>query len=240
MRIAVSSSPFRRPLAAGELTQLEWVEHCASVLGVDGIVADLSDFPRTDGEYVAQLRKVAVDLGIVPFGIDAPTLLDPTTAEQARDAALLLASTFGAAIVRAPVPPPGEVPPATFVATAAAAKGASKVGKRLNVTLVVPARPGTLADDAAGLRHLLKDVDSAWLRACPRAADEHLVWGTKDRFPTFEANIEDDPQTIVARAARSWLILDAPATLEHPWERLGTAIEALRAVRPELRVTAER
>jgi hypothetical protein len=240
MRIAVSSSPFRRPLAAGELTQLEWVERCASVLGVDGVVPDLADFPRTDGEYAAQLRKVAVDLGIVPFGVDAQALLDPTTGEEARDSALLLASTFGAAILRAPLPPAGEVPPAAFVAAASAAKGASKAAKRLNVTLVVPARAGTLADDPNGVRHLLKDVDSAWLRACPRAVDEPAAWGPKDRFPAFEASVEDDPQRVVARAGFGWLILDAPVTLERPWERLGAAIGALRAVRPDLRVPAER
>jgi len=55
MRIAVSSSTFRRPLAAGELTQLEWLERCASQLDADGVLADLADFPRTDLEYTAQL-----------------------------------------------------------------------------------------------------------------------------------------------------------------------------------------
>src|ERR1700722_3192204 len=60
MRIAVSRSTFRRPLAADGLTQLEWLERCASELDADGVLADLADFPRTDTEYTAQLRKVAV------------------------------------------------------------------------------------------------------------------------------------------------------------------------------------
>jgi hypothetical protein len=240
MRIAVSSSPFRRPLAAGELTQLEWVERCASVLGVDGIVADLADFPRTDGEYVAQLRKVAVDLGIVPFGVDAAGLLDPQTDEQAYDDALAVASSFGALIVRTPLPAPGEVPPAAFVTTVAAAKAASKAAKRVNVTLVVPARPGTLAEDAAGIRHLLKDVDSAWLRSCPRAIDGTAEWGPKDRFPAFEATVEDNADGVVAGVGPGWLILDAPKELERPWDRLGAAIDALRAVRLEPRVAGQR
>lgn len=237
MRIAVSSSPFRRPLAAGKLTQLEWVECCASVLGVDGIVADLADFPRTDGEYVAQLRKVAVDVGIVPFGVDAAALLDPQAEGQACEAALAVASGFGALIVRSPLPAPGEVPPATFVTTVGAAKAASKAAKRFNVTLVVPARPGTLAEDAAGVRHLLKDVDSAWLRPCPRAIDGTAEWGPKDRFPAFEAAVEDDAEGVAGGAGPGWVILDAREGLERPWERLGERIDALRAVRPQPRVT---
>ncbi|HWT04175.1 MAG TPA: hypothetical protein VN224_00320, partial [Xanthomonadales bacterium] len=117
MRIAVSSSTFRRPLEAGELTQLEWLERCASELGADGVVAAVSDFPRLDGEYVAQLRKVAIDLGIVPFGIDAPGLLDPAGDPAAIDRAVAAAQGFGAAVIRTAPPAPGEVPPATFAET---------------------------------------------------------------------------------------------------------------------------
>lgn len=240
MRIAVSSLPFRRPLAAGELTQLEWVERCASVLGVDGIVPDLADFPRADGEYVAQLRKVAVDLGIVPFGIDARVLFDPQAEGTVRDAAFAVAGSFGASIVRAPLAPPGEVPPATFVATVAAAKAAAKLAKAINVTLVVPARAGTLAGDATAVRHLLKDVDSAWLRPCARAIDGTSGWGAKDRFPAFEGSIDDDPDGVATVAGRSWLILDAPIDLERPWDRFSAAIAALRAAGSQPRIAAER
>jgi hypothetical protein len=239
MRIAVSSSPFRRPLAAGELTQLEWLERCASVLGVDGVLPDLADFPRTDTEYVAQLRKVAIDLGTVPLGIHAQGLFDQQIDQGERERPLAVAAAFGAALVRAPLPPPGEVPPATFVASAALAKAASRAAKGINVTLIVPARPGTLAPDADGLRHLLKDVDSAWLRACPRTLDEGSGWAAKERFPAFEASVEDDPTAVAARVTRGWTILDAPAG-EHPWERLAAAIDALRGAEAELRLLARR
>ena len=169
MRIAVSSSTFRRPLAAAELTQLEWLEGCASNLGADGVVADVADFPRRDAEYVAQLRKVAVDLGLVPFGLDAAGLLDPSAAAE-RDEILSIAVGFGAAIVRTALPAPGAVPPAAFAAAVAAGKALGRAAKGVNVTVVVAAAAGTLGEDFGGIKRLLKDVDSAWLRACPPAA----------------------------------------------------------------------
>ncbi len=228
MRIALSSSAFRRPFAAGELTQLEWVERCASLLGADGVVCDLSDFPRTDAEYVAQVRKVAVDLGLVPFGVDAPRLLDPAGEPAAREAALALASGLGALVVRTDAPPPGDVPPAAFVEAVGIAKAAAKAAKAVNVTLLLATRPGTLAADRDGLRHLIKDVDSAWLRACPPAVDGRAGWGPKERFPAFEASSADDPAAVAAGAAGGWVILDA-AESDRPWDALGAAIRALRA-----------
>jgi hypothetical protein len=224
VRIAVSSSTFRRPLAAGELTQLEWLERCASALGVDGVIADVMDFPRRDAEYVAQLRKVAIDLGLVPFGLDAAGLLEPA-AGPARDEALALASGFGAAVVRTTLPPPGDVPPATFVETVGVAKAFSRAAKAVNVTIVLAAAPGTLGEDEAGVKHLIKDVDSAWLRACPTALIGEV--GPKDRYPAFAATPADDPVAVAARASRSWLILDVPAG-DRPWDLVRDGVRALR------------
>jgi hypothetical protein len=232
VRIAVSSSSFRRPLAAGDLTQLEWVEQCARVLGADGVVAALADFPRLDADYTAQLRKMAVDLGIVPFGIDAGGFFaaDP---EPGVDVALTVAAGFGAAVLRSPLPAPGDVPPASFVETVTRAKAAAKVAKAVNVTLIVPAVAGTLGEDDAAVQHLLKDVDSAWLRAAPRALGDLNAHSAKQRFPTLLATPGDD-SAAVAAAARGWLILDAPAD-DRPWETLGAAVAALRDAEAEAR-----
>lgn len=237
MRIAISSSSFRRPLALRELTQLEWVERCASVLEADGIVAAVADFPRTDDEYVAQLRKVTIDLGLVPFGLDAPALLDPTAAPGSLEDVLALAKAFGVAVVRTVLPVPGEVPPASFVEAVAAAKEASRAAKATNVTLIVAAAPGTLGEDLAGVKHLLKDVDSAWLRACPSALVDDTVLSAKDRVPAFVATPEDDPRLVVARRSGAWVILDAPPS-EQPWEVAGKAIAALRRAEAERRLAA--
>ncbi|GAC1573402.1 MAG: hypothetical protein NVS3B7_04710 [Candidatus Elarobacter sp.] len=226
MRIAVSSSSFRRPLASGELTQLEWVERCATVLGVDGILAGVDDFPRIDAEYVAQVRKVAVDLGIVPFGLDARGLLGLPADPDSWERVLALATGMGAMVIRTALPAPGDVPPATFVEAVAAAKAASRAAKAANVTLIVAAAPGTLGEDLAAIKHLLKDVDSAWLRACPRSIDAAEL-GPKDRVPAFEATVADEPEAVARAARRTWAILDAPAG-ERPWDVLAGAIDALR------------
>ena len=233
MRIAVSSSTFRRPLEAGEITQLEWVERCASELGADGVVCALSDFPRFDDEYVAQLRKVAIDLGIVPFGIDAPGLLDPAGDPAAIDRAVAVALGFGAAVIRTTPPSPGEVPPATFAETVRVGKVLSWAAKAANVTVLVVTAPGTIAEDLGALRHLIKDADSAWLRACPNATSESAQAGTKDRFPALLATPGDDPATVAARAHRAWLILDAAASTS-PWDLAGGAIAALRRAEADL------
>ena len=157
MRLAVSSSTFRRPLAAGELTQLEWLERCASQLDADGVLADLADFPRTDLEYTAQLRKVAVDLGLVPFGLDTAGLFERDAA-AARESTLALATALGALVVRSALPPPGDLPPASYVETVGIAKALGRAAKAANVTLLVPPAPGTLGEDLAAVKRLLKDI----------------------------------------------------------------------------------
>ncbi|HEY6237014.1 MAG TPA: TIM barrel protein [Candidatus Elarobacter sp.] len=227
MRIAVSSSTFRRPLEAGELTQLEWVERCASELGADGVVTALSDFPRLDDEYVAQLRKVAIDLGMVPFGIDAPGLLDPAGEPAAVERAVSAAKGFGAAVIRTAPPAPGEVPPATFAETVRAGKALARAAKAANITVLVTTAPGTIGEDVAAVRHLLKDIDSAWLRPCPPALLDAAEVGPRDRFPAVLATAADDPGAVAERASSAWVILDAPAG-DRPWAMAGDAVTALR------------
>ena len=68
MKIAVSSAAFAAAFTAGTTTQLEWLDACANELEVDGVVFALADFPRTDAEYLAQLKKSATDLGLTVAG----------------------------------------------------------------------------------------------------------------------------------------------------------------------------
>ena len=197
------------------------------MLGVDGVVADIAHFPRIDRDYVAQLRKIAVDLGVVPFGVDAPALLDP--AAQPDDMTTLsVAREFGALVVRLVLPPPGDVPPADFSAAVSRTKAASRLAKTANVTLIIPALEGTLGPDEAGVQHLLKDVDSAWVRACPNVCDELDTYPAKERFPARCAGVDDDPVLVRAGAGNGWLILDAAAP-DQPWDVFEAAIHALRA-----------
>ncbi|GAC1414422.1 MAG: hypothetical protein NVSMB5_02470 [Candidatus Velthaea sp.] len=215
MKIACSSSSFAGPIAAGEITQLEWLERSASAAGVDGVVFDIAQFPRTDDEYVAQLKKVAIDLGLVPVALDAPALLDPLTDEAGRDRLIGLAGRLGTLFVLTRLPAPGPVPPAAFVAAVAAAKSAVKAAKRVNVTLLAAPGPETLAADLAELRHFLKDVDSAWLRYAVPAAVDRSIFNARDRalvsilaadvLPADVADVDDE--------GRPWLVLSGDASV---------------------------
>ena len=227
MKIAVGSSSFSALLRGGALTQLEWLEACASRLDVDGVVFALADFPRTDAEYAAQVKKIAVDLGLVPVALDAPGLLDPDRSEDERAAAVALAGALGTALVRVTAGPPGDVPPQTHVRTVAVAKALAKAAKAVNITLVIAPVAGTLVAEIASAKHLLKDVDSAWLRYDVAAGvPERAILGSRDRvlmerFPTGT----DLAGAIPSR--RGWNLIEGPGG-DDPFATLERAVRALR------------
>jgi len=209
MKVAITSASFDRQLARGELTQLEWLEGCASALGADGVVFARAHFPRTDDDYIAQLRKVAVDLGLVPLAVADPVLLAPETEPSARRATIELAAGLGAMFVLTVLPAAGDVRPAAFVAAVSAAKAAIGVAKSRNVTLLAGIEPGTLGADVPALRHFIKDVDSAWLRfALPAGIDDGGL-GKRDRvlLVSVDAGSELGAVAQIDEAARPWLLL---------------------------------
>ncbi len=227
MKIAVSSSPFRAALRAGTLTHLEWLEGCASRLAADGVVFALADMPRTDGEYAAQARKVAVDLGLVPVALEVPGLLDPARSNESRGEALVLACNLGVLLLAGTTGPPGELPPKMFVWTVEAAKALAAEAKAANLTVVVGASAGTTAPDLASVRHLLKDVDSAWLRYDATVADDRAGMGPRDRVLVERFPLGADP-TLIDPATRAWIVLDGEADSD-PFARCKAAIDRLRA-----------
>jgi hypothetical protein len=164
MKIACSSASFADALADGRLTQLEWLDLCANELEVDGVVFDAAHFPRTDGEYVAQLRKACVDLGLTVAALAEETLLE-TTASDALERAQALGAPL--LVVRAPAATPD---PEAWGRFAASAKAASRLAKACNVTLALRNAPQTLCENGSDLKRLVKDVDSAWLRFGPDLA----------------------------------------------------------------------
>jgi len=64
MKLACSSTAFDQQLRSGDLTQLEWIDACARELAADGVVFDVRHFPRTDTDYLAQVKKMSADLGL--------------------------------------------------------------------------------------------------------------------------------------------------------------------------------
>ena len=64
MKLACASSALGREIESGELTQLEFLDLCARELDCDGVVLDVRHFPRTDSDYLAQIKKMATDWGL--------------------------------------------------------------------------------------------------------------------------------------------------------------------------------
>jgi hypothetical protein len=226
VKIAVSSSPFGAAMRAGTLTHLEWLEGCASRLDADGIVFALADLPRRDREYAAQAKKVAVDLGLVPVALDVPGLLDPAQPEDWREEALGLAGALGVLLVRVTTGPPGSLPPQAFVETVETAKGVASLAKAANITVVVTAARATIAPDIAAVRHLLKDVDSAWLRYEVGPGDDRAALGPRDRVLVEAFPLVADPDTIAAET-RAWVVVEGDGAPD-PFARAKAAIDRLR------------
>lgn len=158
MKIACSSASFANSLRAQTLTHLEWLDVCANELEVDGVVFDARDLPRDDAEYLAQLKKLAADLGLTVAAVDA----DATVQGEA-ERWLGVAERLGAPLIIARARATAE-DPAAWSAFADDLKEAAAAAKRRNVTLALRNAPGTLCASVADCKRMAKDVDSAWLR----------------------------------------------------------------------------
>jgi sugar phosphate isomerase/epimerase len=167
MRLALSSYSFALALERGSLTQLEWIDVCCAEPAVDGADLAYEHFPRHDDEYLAQIKKLCVDRRlsiagmntVAPFGggdVDAQT--------GAMRRMLDESSLLGAPLLRfrcAPAEGPAGVAWGELVR---GLKMVSDHAKRVNVTLAMAPREGSLVSDEAGVKRALKECDSAWLR----------------------------------------------------------------------------
>ena len=189
MKLACSSTAFDELLRSGELTQLEWIDSCAHELAVDGVVLDVRHFPRTDTDYLAQVKKMAADLGLTVaalrhdgfFALEEPAMLQ----------AVEMAVALGAPLLSAPLPPAtacswSEVQQALGTATGQA--------KRLNVTLALRNVPHTFAASTHDMKRASKEADSAWLRYGPD-------------FEALEAG--SDAESLLGKTVLAW------ASFEH-------------------------
>jgi len=162
MKLACSSTAFDQQLRSGDLTQLEWIDACARELAADGVVFDVRHFPRTDTDYLAQVKKMSADLGLTVAALrhDGFFTADSAHMEQAFEMALAL----GAPLLSAPLPP------ATAEAWDAVLERlgeASAQAKRHNVTLALRNEPHSFAAGAHDMKRVGKETDSAWLRYGP-------------------------------------------------------------------------
>src|ERR1700685_4336614 len=92
MKFACASGAFHRAFESGDLTQLEFLDAAAHVMAYDGVVLDDRHFPRTDSDYLAQVKKTATDLGLCIAALvsDAFFSAPPDEMRAALDRALAL------------------------------------------------------------------------------------------------------------------------------------------------------
>jgi hypothetical protein len=184
MKLACSSTAFDEQLRTERLTQLEWIDLCAHDLAADGVVFDVRHFPRIDTDYLAQVKKMAVDLGLTVAALrhDGFFEADAAHMEQAIEVALAL----GAPLLSAPLPPETA---ASWTDVQARLGGATSIAKRHNVTLAVRNVPLTYAATSRDMKRVSKEADSAWLRYGPDLC-------------AFDAGSE--PEEILGKCVLAW------------------------------------
>jgi hypothetical protein len=200
MKVACCSTAFDARLRSGDLTQLEWLDLCAHEVAVDGVAFDVRHFPRTDTDYLAQVKKMAADLGLsvaalVHGGFFAA---DEPRAERALEMALAI----GAPLLAAPLPLEVSMPRTQLQEALSRAAGHAK---RLNVTLALRNAPHTFAAGTHDLKRVAKEADSAWIRYAP---------------DVFALEAGSEPEAIAAKAVLTWGSADADAAARERVVRL--------------------
>ncbi len=159
MKLACASGAFDRAFRQGDLTQLEFVDACARELACDGVVLDVRHFPRIDVEYLAQLKKMATDLGLEIAAYVDETFFLAESAGMA--AAIDRAVRLGAPLVAAPL---AQQTAMAWREQLSRMSMATSLAKSANVTLAVRNAPGTYAATGYDCKRVTKEGDSAWLR----------------------------------------------------------------------------
>jgi sugar phosphate isomerase/epimerase len=159
MRFAYSSGAFDEALRSGDLTQLEFIDAVARETLFDGVVLDDRHFPRTDGDYLAQIKKMCTDLGltIAALASDAFFVADEDAMRGSLDRALALGAPLLAGRL-------GSETALSWSEQLQKLGTASSLAKTANVTLAVRNAPGTFAGTENACKRVSKETDSAWLR----------------------------------------------------------------------------
>ncbi len=159
MKLACTSSAFEGALDRGDLTQLEVLDHASRELSIDGIVLDVRHFPRTDDDYLAQVKKMAADLGLTIAALESRDMLTSDIVTMQR--VLAMATALGSPLIATPL---GSETSLAWSAQLAKLSEAAGLAKDANVTLALRNVPGTFAASVADCKRVSKETDSAWLR----------------------------------------------------------------------------
>jgi len=175
MRLCCSTASYRRAIESGALTQLEWVDRCARELAVDGVEFGADFFPRTDDDYLAQLKKLCADRCLTVAGATSSVRLGGDDVDATIGVFVPWidrAQALGAPLLRFVSGGASGAPGIGWREFVRALKHVCTVAKQRNVTLALQAgSSGALVTTPADVRRALKECDSAWLRVAMRAAD---------------------------------------------------------------------
>ena len=163
MKLACASGSFHRDIESGELTQLEFLDLCARELACDGVVLDVRHFPRTDYDYLAQVKKMATDRGLTIAALADPEFF--AAPQEHVTGVLDRAIALGAPIVAAPLALQTEF---SWTDQLARLGAATSLAKEHNVTLALRNAAGTFAATTHDCKRVAKEADSAWLRFGPQ------------------------------------------------------------------------
>ena len=165
MKLACASGAFHRAFERGDLTQIEFLELCAREIACDGVVLDARHFPRTDSDYLAQIKKMATDLGLDIAALQDDALF--AEADTVTDASLSWARELGAPLVAARLAGERDIP---WTEQLMRLNRATAQAKTANVTLAVRNARETYAAGVTECKRVSKEADSAWLRFGARGA----------------------------------------------------------------------
>jgi sugar phosphate isomerase/epimerase len=181
MQYALSSSAVHPGLSSGDLTQLEFIDAVARDTLFDGVVLDDRHFPRTDVDYLAQIKKMAADLGltIAALASDAFFVADEDTMCAALDRALALGAPLLAGRL-------GAETALSWSEQLHRLNSASSLAKSANITLAVRNAPGTFAATEHDCKRVSKETDSAWLRY---GLEPHAFGAVADITPLREKTV---------------------------------------------------
>lgn len=173
MKFALASSACSAALDRGSLTQLEFIDSAAGELRCDGVVLDVRHFPRTDDDYLAQIKKMTTDAGLCIAALQSDRFF--TGDPEVMRAQLTWARAVGAPLLCTKVAMETELSWSDQLAQLGTATG---LAKSLNVTLAIRNAPGTFAASAHDCKRVSKEADSAWLRfgLDPSAFDAASDW----------------------------------------------------------------
>jgi hypothetical protein len=162
MKLACASSVLHRRIECGDLTQLEFLDLCARELACDGVVLDVRHFPRTDDDYLAQIKKMATDRGLSIAALADSGFFGATQERMAE--VLAQAAALGAPLVAGRLTRQIDD---SWSDQLSRLRVAASLAKAVNVTLALRNAADTFAAGTHDCKRVAKEADSAWLRFGP-------------------------------------------------------------------------